>query len=475
MKLTNSPIDRLVLKLERSKSFSLALRFRDQNDRPINLTGAVLHLDVAAPTLRPNEVPVRVIEVVAAIPGPLAGYARFDLQADDLHLTAKTYDFVMTLVTSGGYSAVVAKGDLELLANPSADVTNSYVSTNPVTALDIQLLSQAEAKLTLGSVLPPNAGYLSDADKAKLDILAIVADELVVDLSDYATTAAMTAGDAATLAAADSAADLGDAGTYSAATLYADSGDAAALATAQGYADGVAAAEAAAALAAANAYTNGREAALVALMALVLPVGALLEYGGSTAPSGFLMADGSSKLVSAYPALFAVYGYTYGGSGLNFNLPDKRKRVGVGYDSTDSDFNALGKTGGAKTHTLTGPQSGIAQHTHLQNSHNHTQDRHNHTQTAHNHSRGVTFYGGTPANPGVNLSGNPIESIFYTNGGTGYTNDGAGTSFTAAVNRAATATNQAATAVNQNAGPTNAAEAHNNMQPFIALNYIIKI
>lgn len=56
------------------------------------------------------------------------------------------------------------------------------------------------------------------------------------------------------------------------------------------------------------------------------PVGTLLDYAGTTAPSGYLMCDGRSLTTAAYPSLFAVVGYAYGGSGANFNIPDFRGR-----------------------------------------------------------------------------------------------------------------------------------------------------
>jgi microcystin-dependent protein len=57
------------------------------------------------------------------------------------------------------------------------------------------------------------------------------------------------------------------------------------------------------------------------------PVGTLLDYAGSTAPSGYLMCDGRSlSTAGTYAALFAVIGYAYGGSGASFNIPDFRGR-----------------------------------------------------------------------------------------------------------------------------------------------------
>jgi microcystin-dependent protein len=57
------------------------------------------------------------------------------------------------------------------------------------------------------------------------------------------------------------------------------------------------------------------------------PVGTLLDYAGTTAPSGYLMCDGRQLSTSGlYAKLFAVIGYSYGGSGANFNIPDFRGR-----------------------------------------------------------------------------------------------------------------------------------------------------
>lgn len=65
-----------------------------------------------------------------------------------------------------------------------------------------------------------------------------------------------------------------------------------------------------------------------------LPVGAMAAYGGSTAPSGWVICDGTAydRTSSTYANLFAVIGTTYGtGSGGNdFQVPDLRGRALVG-------------------------------------------------------------------------------------------------------------------------------------------------
>lgn len=60
------------------------------------------------------------------------------------------------------------------------------------------------------------------------------------------------------------------------------------------------------------------------ITANVLPSGVILPYGGTSAPTGFLMCDGSSKLRATYPALFAVIGTAFGAAdGTHFNLPPR--------------------------------------------------------------------------------------------------------------------------------------------------------
>lgn len=85
-----------------------------------------------------------------------------------------------------------------------------------------------------------------------------------------------------------------------------------------------------------------------------LPIGSMTPYGKSQPPTNWLICNGQAVSRTTYADLFAVIGTSYGaGDGsTTFNLPDKRGKVSVGLNSSDSDFNTIGKTGGEKTHTL---------------------------------------------------------------------------------------------------------------------------
>lgn len=86
-----------------------------------------------------------------------------------------------------------------------------------------------------------------------------------------------------------------------------------------------------------------------------LPIGAIVPFGGWDAPTGWLICDGTLLNKTDYPELFNAIGYSFGGEegGSTFGLPDLRGRVPLGLKETDTDFNGMGLTGGEKTHTLT--------------------------------------------------------------------------------------------------------------------------
>jgi microcystin-dependent protein len=109
----------------------------------------------------------------------------------------------------------------------------------------------------------------------------------------------------------------------------------------------------------------------------IMPTGALMPYAGTSAPTGFLLCYGQAISRSTYADLFSAISTTYGtGDGSStFNLPDLRGRVVAGQDDmggssadrlTDQtgglNGDTLGDTGGSETHTLTTAQ--MPAHTH---------------------------------------------------------------------------------------------------------------
>lgn len=93
-------------------------------------------------------------------------------------------------------------------------------------------------------------------------------------------------------------------------------------------------------------------------------VGEIRMFAGSFAPQGWAMCDGQLLAIAQYDALFSLFGTQFGGDGRNtFALPDLRGRVpvhqGQGPGRTD---RTIGSKGGAEAVTLTDTQLGG--HTH---------------------------------------------------------------------------------------------------------------
>lgn len=169
------------------------------------------------------------------------------------------------------------------------------------------------------------------------------------------------------------------------------------------------------------------------LLAQMVPTGTVNPFAGSAEPAGWLLCYGQAISRTTYAALFAVIGTTYGvGDGsTTFNVPDLRGRAIAGKDNmggsaanrltsttiTTGGSTTLGGYGGAQTHQLTIPEM----------------PSHTHTSKA----RPTDTTGGNETVPNQFYNGSNVTT--YTTNATG--GDG----------------------------------AHNNVQPTIILNYIIKI
>lgn len=95
------------------------------------------------------------------------------------------------------------------------------------------------------------------------------------------------------------------------------------------------------------------------------PVGTISPFARPTAPTGWLLCDGSAVSRTTYADLFSVIGTTYGnGDGLTtFNLPDLRGRTPIGSgQGTLLTNRVLGVSLGEESHQLTVDE--IPAHTH---------------------------------------------------------------------------------------------------------------
>jgi hypothetical protein len=88
-----------------------------------------------------------------------------------------------------------------------------------------------------------------------------------------------------------------------------------------------------------------------------VPPGAMIEFGGLTAPAGWLPCDGREVSRTTYAALFAAIGTLWGdGDGATtFNVPSCQNRVTMGASTTRS----TGATGGSADSTVVSHRHGI--------------------------------------------------------------------------------------------------------------------
>ena len=239
--------------------------------------------------------------------------------------------------------------------------------------------------------------------------------------------------------------------------------------------------------------------------------GTIVQSASSSLPDGWLVADGSAVSRTLYATLFSAIGTTYGaGDGTStFNLPNLNGRVVVGQDTSQTEFNTVGKVGGEKTHTLTiaempahghtGTAAAAGDHSHVGSTanagwHGHsggTYDagNHNHVQDSHQHGVDRGFYpnnwewwpggvcncgsfqgrvavtggwgvGTDWRQPYIYYSGNHNHSI-WTNGSGDHTH-------TVSVSNAGSHTHAVTV------GNTGGGAAFTNLQPYIVLRQLIK-
>ena len=210
------------------------------------------------------------------------------------------------------------------------------------------------------------------------------------------------------------------------------------------------------------------------------PTGSVIIYGGTSAPTGWLMCDGSDLNTYTYRVLHAVVSNNFGGTAYNagvtdqsgvtttFKLPDMRGRVVAGRESSASnltsavggvDGGAMGATGGNQGITLTSAQSGLPAHTHSASTSTSTSVTNGLSVAS---SLSFTIY--TSGQDG-GYSGYHVVSANATSG----TSLSVSSSFSGSI----TASSSSSTTVSNNSA-SNASSAHANVQPTIILNYIMK-
>lgn len=160
-------------------------------------------------------------------------------------------------------------------------------------------------------------------------------------------------------------------------------------------------------------------------------VGELRMFAGTFAPDGWNMCDGSVLPISQYEVLYTLLGTTYGGDGVStFAVPDLRGRVPVGQGTLGSDTYVIGSVGGTEIVTITQQQL-----------------------PAHSHSLVTSTAVGDSADPTDRvMAAAPEDCKFY------YAGEGA-------------------TSLNAGHIPASGGSSlpHNNMQPYLAVNYIIAL
>lgn len=97
--------------------------------------------------------------------------------------------------------------------------------------------------------------------------------------------------------------------------------------------------------------------------------GSIIMYGGTSAPVGYVLCDGTSYLRSAFPPLFTAIGTAYGtADSLHFNVPDLRgmfPRGVSGASGNDPDASSrVALNSGGNTGNNVGSQQGFSNEAH---------------------------------------------------------------------------------------------------------------
>jgi microcystin-dependent protein len=194
-----------------------------------------------------------------------------------------------------------------------------------------------------------------------------------------------------------------------------------------------------------------------------------MPFAGSVAPEGYLLCDGSAVSRTDYADLFTAIGTTYGaGDGATtFNVPDLSGRVVLGV----SQSHTLGSTGGEATHVLT--SSELPAHVHEVPQHGHENDI---TATTPKFVHSVTqpaFKYNSPNNTSAANSMGINDRWCFTGTATGTASRATSAAITAHAASNCTMSGSVTDCDAFDSESTGTGNAHNNLQPYVAVSYII--
>lgn len=177
-------------------------------------------------------------------------------------------------------------------------------------------------------------------------------------------------------------------------------------------------------------------------------IGEIKMFGGNFAPEGYAFCDGQLLPIMQNQTLFSLLGTTYGGDGrTSFALPDLRGRVPIHSSSIAGPGltkRGIGERGGAETTTLA--QSQMPVHSH-----------------------------GASASIAVNSTEGEAPTPVPTNGFLAKSSDGAPLYSASSSQTSGVVDTMAPGAVSVTVGNSGGNQPHNNMQPYLGINYIIAL